>query len=647
MPGRKSLNTTQIIAVKAAPPVLQRRITTQACANLLASLSGMLITSAACAQASTTESELRSIDASRRQKEREQEQRQRLLGAPEVRLQETSPAVPRLALDESPCFRIDAIDLIGPDTETTNGAPHFVELPPGWTSWLLDALDARTDPDTSGQPVVARPGADSPLHHLSGICLGSRGVAILQQRAQAALLAHGYITSRALVEAQNLGSGRLRLRIVPGRIEDIRLDTAAPDAPDVRATAPPSPQPDDDLPRLLATASPARPGDVLSLRDLEQMLENLKRVPTAEADIRIEPGTAPATSDWVVRHRQGRPLRLTLSLDDSGSPGTGVYQGSATASWDAPLGLNDLFYFTRNKDLGGGDEGYRGIRGQSMHYSLPWGYWSLGLTHSSNRYYQSVVGQTQTYVYSGTSSTTDVRLGRVLLRDAISKTSASLKAFRRSSNNYIDDTEVQIQRRVVGGWEAGVAHRTRLGSATLDGSLSYKVGTRDFGALPAPEEASGTGTSLFGLTLAEIALQIPFQGFASQQLRYGGLLRWQQNLTPLTPQDRFAIGGRYTVRGFDGVNVLSAERGVLLRNELSTPLPGGWNMSAFFGLDYGSVDGPSSDNLAGKQLAGAALGLRGGSQNVNYEIFIGTPLEKPPGFRTASSTAGFNLILSL
>jgi len=437
------------------------------------------------------------------------------------------------------------------------------------------------------------------------------------------------------VEAQNLGSGRLRLRIIPGRIEALRLESPEPGSTDSA------------LPPLLASASPARPGDILNLRDLEQALENLKRVPTADADIRIEPGASPATSDWVVRHRQGRPLRLTLSLDDSGSPGTGVYQGSGTVSWDAPLGLNDLFYATQNRDLGGGEDGNRGMRGQSLHYSLPWGYWSLGLTHSNHRYYQSVVGLNQTYVYSGTSANTDIRLSRVLARTAVGKTSASLKAFQRRSNNYIDDTEVQIQRRVVGGWEAGLAHRTVLGGASLDGSLSYKVGTGDFGSLPAPEEASGTGTSRFGLTLAELSLLVPLNWPHLPQARYSALLRWQHNFTPLTPQDRFAIGGRYTVRGFDGVNVLSAERGALLRNEISASLPVGSPLSAFAGLDYGYVDGPSSDDLAGKQLAGAVLGLRGAWRQLSYEVFVGTPLDKPQGFRTDNTTAGFNLFLSL
>ena len=611
--------------------------------SLLMGLLGHAAPDAAHAQASTTESDLRSIDATRRQQERDDELHQRLRNAPEVRLQGKSLTIPDLPANESPCFRIHAIDLIGPEASTSDGPSRPVELPEGWTTWLLDALHVRTEAEATGPTAPSGTAHDSPSKPSSGICLGRQGVVILQQRAQAALLAHGYITSRALVEVQNLSSGRLRLRIVPGRVEDIRLDTKTFVAD---GTAPALSRPGNDLPPLLASASPARSGDVLNLRDLEQTLENLKRVPTAEADIRIEPGSAPATSDWVVHHRQGFPLRLTLMLDDSGSPSTGVYQGSATASWDAPLGLNDLFYYTRNSDLGGGEAGHRGTDGESLHYSFPWGYWNFGLTQSSNRYYQSVVGINQTYIYSGNSTATEIKLGRILRRDAVSKTSASLKAFQRQSSNYIDDTEVQIQRRGTGGWEAGLAHRTTLANATLDSSLNYRVGTRDFGAMPAPEEASGTGTSQFRLVLADLQLQMPFQ-WSEQSLRYGGLLRWQQNLTPLTPQERFAIGGRYTVRGFDGVNVLSAERGMLLRNEISSPLPAGWNLSAFIGIDYGHVDGPSSDNLAGKQLAGTVMGLRGARSHLSYELFVGTPLEKPQGFRTASTTAGFSLILTM
>ncbi len=110
----------------------------------------------------------------------------------------------------------------------------------------------------------------------------------------------------------------------------------------------------------------------------------------------------------------------------------------------------------------------------------------------------------------------------------------------------------------------------------------------------------------------------------------------------MTPQDRFSIGGRWTVRGFDGELTLSADRGWYSRNELDwqTPLRG---QSLYLGIDYGEVGGRGSDALLGKHLAGSALGWRGSLKGVSYDLFVGVPLSKPAGFQTSPVTAGFNL----
>lgn len=303
--------------------------------------------------------------------------------------------------------------------------------------------------------------------------------------------------------------------------------------------------------------------------------------------------------------------------------------------------LNDLFYVSLNHDLAGGSYGDHGTRGNTAHYSVPLGYWLLGATASNSGYRQSVAGASQTYLYSGTSSNTEIKLSRLVYRDAARKTTVALRAFQRTSNNYIDDTEVHVQRRKVGGFEASVNHREFIGAATLDANLAYKRGTGAFGSLPAPEEAFDEGTSRMKITTADVTLNAPFKAF-EQRFRYTGVLRAQFNHTRLTPQDRFSVGGRYTVRGFDGESSLSAERGWLVRNELSGAL-GASGQEAYIGLDYGRVEGPSSEFLLGKSLAGAVLGVRGAVKNLQYDIFLGKPLSKPAGFQTASVTAGFSL----
>lgn len=443
-------------------------------------------------------------------------------------------------------------------------------------------------------------------------------------------MAKGFVTSRILAKPQEIGTGVLILTIVPGRIRAIRF------APGTTSRA------------STRSAVPAKTGDILNLRDIEQGLENFKRVPTAEASINIEPAEGPDASfgysDLVISYSQGRPFRFNLSIDDSGTQSTGKNQGGATLSYDNLLSINDLFYVTLNHDLGGGQGGPRGTKGNTVHYSVPYGYWALAATASHSRYFQTVAGATQDFVFSGTSSNAEIKLSRLVYRDAQRKTTLTARAFQRKSNNFIDDTEVQVQRRVVGGWETSVSHREFAGQATVDANLAYRRGTGAFGSLPAPEEAFDEGTSRFALITADINLNAPFK-LGAQRLKYNGAWRIQANRTPLTPQDRFAIGGRYTVRGFDGESSLAAERGWYLRNDIGVPL-GASGQEFYAGLDYGHVAGPSSDALIGKSLAGAVLGLRGNFKGLNYDIFIGTPLHKPEGFRTTGSTAGFNLNFS-
>lgn len=531
--------------------------------------------------------------AAEQRRAEERDTRQRELAAPEREVRpdtpEASPA-PRLPVDESPCFVIQQIELRG------DSAGRF--------GWVLDALTA---PD----------GLDGPLHR----CLGAAGISVLAQRAQLAVVARGFITSRVMLEPQDLQSGRLTLTVVPGRIRKVRFAEASAPNPSAR------------------TALPAQEGDLLNLRDIEQALENFKRVPGVDVDIQIEPAQEPGQSDLLIQWKQGRPVRMQLSVDDSGSRSTGRYQGSTTLSVDNPLSLNDLFYVGVQGSLGGGDPGARFTRGSSLHYSLPWGRTLFAIDVSRHRYLQTVVGAAQDYSYRGTTGSQEATLSWLVHRDASSKTTLHAKAFARQSRNFIDDTEVEVQRRRVGGWQLGVGHRAFVGPGTLDLNLSYRRGTGAFGSLRATEEAFGEGSSRFALVQASAQWQWPFK-LGAQPWQVSSLWRAQSHRTPLAPQERFAIGGRHSVRGFDGESSLSADSGWFWRNELATPL-GDSGMSAFAGLDHGQVHGPSAQRLVGTRLTGAVVGLRGSAVGVQGELFAGWPLHKPEGFRTANATVGF------
>ncbi len=552
---------------------------------------GVLGLAAACAARAQSVPDLATPQLQLQQQRERAQAEQAAADQPDVRLPRPATA-PSLAYPEreTPCFPIDQIKLDG--DEAARFAPA-----------LAAADDAR------------------------GRCLGSAGVNVVLARVQNALIAQGYVTTRVVAAPQDLLGGILNLVLVPGRVRDVRF------APDANGATPSA---------RYWNAVPPGPGDVINLRDIEQALENFKRVPTAEADIELVPGAAPGESDLLIKWRQERRMRFSVSLDDSGSDATGQYQGNATLSLDNPLGLHDLFYVSISNDVGRKpSSGSRGTRGHAAHHSVPYGYWLLALSGSDSAYRQTVAGASQNYLYSGTSRNLEAKLSRVLYRDAVRKVGAYLRAYQRNSSNYIDDTAIEVQRRRMGGFELGLTDKEFIGPATLEANLAYKRGTGAFGTLAAPEELFGEGTARPHIINADLGLTLPFT-LGGAQFDYQGSVRAQWNRSTLIAQDRFAIGGRYTVRGFDGVASLSAERGWLSRNEWGWA-PAGSRQQLYLALDYARVAGPSAANLAGTRLGGVALGVRGQLYGVQYDLFAGPPFAKPAHFQTAAVASGFSL----
>lgn len=521
-----------------------------------------------------------------------QQQRQQALEeqltppTPDVRLSSPVKTSGRIHFpDETPCFVIHDVALSGREA-----FPHWVPL----------------------QRLADQAG---------GKCLGMQGINLLMSTLQNRLVSHGWTTSRVLAPAQDLKSGHLRLAIIPGKIRDLALT------------------PDSSRWLWLTSAFPAREGKLLDLRDIEQGLENLQRLPTVQAEMDIVPGDKPGESDVIIRRQQSKFWRLGLSLDDSGTKSTGRYQGGITLSLDNPLALSDLFWFSASHDVQSGSE--KGTKNLSAHWSVPVGYWTFGITGSRYHYHQTVAGYYEDYRYSGKSESLNAQLSRVLHRSDTQKTTASVEVQTRTTRNYINDTEVEVQRRHVSSWKAGLQHRHYIGPATLDAGISYQRGTRWFGAQPAPEEWFGDATALSRILRTDARLSLPFE-LTGQHFRYDVAWQRQTSNTPLTSQEQFSIGGRYTVRGFDGERTLNADRGWLVRNDFSwrTPLPGN---EFYLAADYGEVGGKGSEYLTGTHLAGGAAGLRGAIWKVGYDMFAGVPFSHPDGFKTSPTTLGFNL----
>jgi hemolysin activation/secretion protein len=461
------------------------------------------------------------------------------------------------------------------------------------------------------------------LDHYKGQCIGKAGLDTLTKGLQQTILSRGYITTRVLLPEQDLSTGTLKFALVPGVIGEVRFAESA-----TRGT--------------WKSAFPTRDGNVLNLRDLEQGLEQMKRVSSQDVSMQIVPTNVPGESDVVLDMKRTKPWTVVASIDNSGQRATGKLQGNLSLGIDNPLGLNDIFNVGLSQDLEFDDKRL-GSHGWNGSYSIPWGYWTGTLSAYTNSYYQPIAGANATFVSSGNSQTVDFKLQRVLMRSQNNILGAQFRLTKRFGESFIEDTDIPQQHRNNTFIEAGLTDRHYFGVSQFDGSLAYRQGVGGLGATP--DYYVNGPTYRFHMAVLDANLSVPFQ-IATQPLRYVTSVHGQFTNNTLNYIDDLTIGSRYTVRGFDGETMLAAERGFYWRNEFQWPI-NSTGQSLYAGIDYGQVFGPNAAFLVGTQLAGAVIGIRGSASAkagaLAYDLFAGTPIYKPSGFPTARVTLGFQL----
>ncbi|MBQ9724973.1 MAG: ShlB/FhaC/HecB family hemolysin secretion/activation protein [Neisseriaceae bacterium] len=576
-----------------------------------------------------------------------------------------------LILDETPCFNIQQIQLVDENGEISKTAKKF--------NFALRYAKRKSG-------------------FKSGMCLGEQSISQIITLTQNKIIDKGYTTTQVGLTPQDLSSGSLNITVVAGRVGDIKYKNChssvilsrSPEQSEgdseksqyQNKDSSPTVQNDGNYhsgslnnaqttPYGVAVGKDTHPtqvlnigcagfnnkiplsrGKIFNLRDLETGLENLQRTPSVNADIQIAPSEVANASDIVVDYEQGFPIRISLNVDDSGSRSTGKYQGGGAISLDNPLGLSDLFFVSYNQSFGGKKDKYIDDTGEetnsrtasyALHYSVPFYSWTFGVNHNFYRYHQAVAGYSENYDYNGESKTLDFYLSKNLYRDSRRKTDATVKLWQRQSKNFVEDAEIEVQGRRTAGWAFDLNHREYIKNAVLNLGAGYKQGTGIMDSQRPVEEEFDEGTGRMRIWTADISAYIPFS-IKNQRFGIESSIHGQYNKTPLLTTDKISIGGRNTVRGFDGETTLTAEKGFYWRNDLSYAyLP---SHQVYVGYDYGRVSGESKEYLLGQSLSGAAVGVKGSFKiggNLNYDLFAAKPIVKPQDYPTHKTAFGLSL----
>ena len=522
----------------------------------------------------------------RRQEERAQELQQRVRPRSDVLMPRPDAAVSTALPAEAPCFIIKGVELKGPD------AMRF--------GWL----------------------ADSALPYLHQ-CAGVAGLRQIAAVLDAKLIELGYVTSRVTLPRQNLNDGVLTIQLHVGRVAKVAMFSRG--------------KPDSTW-GTWRNAFPVSEGDVLNVRDLEQGVEQMKRLPSQVVVTELEPGAQAGSSNIRILREAtpfGERVRGGVSLDNSGSRTLGTTQLSGHVALDNPLGLNDIVSLSAGSNAEHPGSAHRS-QSLAFNYSVPWGYNTFSFSKSDSRYAQMVQGTTVQFLSSGASESTEVKWHRTMVRTSAAKAGLYAAVATRRANSFLDDVELIVQRRRTTSLEAGITYRQLLREGSVEFELGYRQGMPWRNAQEdLPTAADGGLTLRPKLTVLSAAYNQPFR-LAGTPVQYAASLRAQATHDATLSVDQIAIGNRYSVRGFDGDSVLLAESGYYLRNEFSTPfrLADGVDSVAYVGIDVGRVWGPGTAILPGQKLAGAVLGMRSLWQHLQVDVAVGLPLYKPEGFRT-------------
>lgn len=429
-------------------------------------------------------------------------------------------------------------------------------------------------------------------------------------------LDRGYVTTRVYLPPQDLTTGTLRILVVEGRAEDLTF------------------RPEQDKRGRLATAFPGVEGEVLNIRDLEQGLDQLNRLPSNDAKLKLEPGVREGFTTVVIESDPAKRWRVSYTVDNSGSKSTGVRQRTVAVAVDDIFGLNDMWSLEIKPDRNGpGDYGSRTLSGSA---SIPYGYWTIGYSESWFTYASIVQATTQAYRSTGISRQKKATLERVVHRDQDSKISVEAALTMKESRNLIAGTLLETQSRKLTVGALTARHSTKVLGGSANISLGYERGLRALGAKKDHFLASGDPRAQFDKITGSTQFSRPFQVVAQNLV---ASTAWTGQWAPHTlfGSERLSAGGLSTVRGFKDASA-SGDVGGTVRNELSwyapqirlSPIDNTFGQFAPYGaFDAGWIKSDPVEAQENGVVMGWALGLRTSGKIITLDVAWSEPIARP------------------
>ncbi|WCI76583.1 ShlB/FhaC/HecB family hemolysin secretion/activation protein [Pseudomonas aeruginosa] len=465
-----------------------------------------------------------------------------------------------------------------------------------------------------------------------GRCLGVGQLNALLKAVTDHYLDRGYVTTRAYLPQQDLASGTLRIIVVEGRLEG--LDSSALASP-----------------RELAMSFPGRTGELLDLRELEQLVDQLSRLPSRQAQLELVPGSEVGGSRVRLKGERDKPWRVSATRNNDGDVSTGEQQMGLSLDWDSPLGLDQLNLRANRHAVTDRLAPFRQQQMGLFYHPCAWGPTAGAIpARACSTPCPGAGGPSPTaqsdyrtrneasgfpFKLDGDSRSHQFRAERVLHRDGVSKTAMSLGLSHQRTNNYVEDTRLEDQSTRITETQLGFNHGRRIGSGFVNLDLGWQQGIGALGAQGRGHPQAGDPNARYDKYSLTLSYLQPFQLWG-ERFSFDSLATGQRSEDVLFSPQRISLGGNSSVRGFKD-QTLTGDSGGYWRNQLRWRRAVEWaplrpwlqEYGVAFAYDVGVIRHDRYNDGASGRMSGNAIELDARGRYFAASVGFARSLERP------------------
>lgn len=439
----------------------------------------------------------------------------------------------------------------------------------------------------------------------------------------------GYVTTRAYLTPQDLKSGVLEIAVIEGTTSSLCIVDEY------------------GVPQSKLHCIPAKPGAVTNIRDLEQGIDQITRMPTYDAQIEIKPGNENGSSDVVIKTSRKYPFSFNTSYDNYGLKTTGNRMGEVQITVDDLLNIYDSWSFALRRNVDSEDMDHYS-RSYILQGSIPFGYWTLRYSGSLFHYLSTVMGQLQSFRFSGNSYTHRMEIEHMLHRNAQGKTGVLFFLNHKNYRNYVQKSLLLLGSQRLTPAGGRLFHNRRLWGGALSAALTYTQGLRILGALRNKNTPRKGAKPQFQKICLDLGYTKPFH-IVTQEWVFSSHFSGQYSRQSLFGSERISFGGPQTVRGFQET-CLTGNTGFYVHNDLAFMLvdfegprakAAFGKLMAFVGFDSGWIAKDKFGSFERGILRSASIGLRLNGSVAIGELVVGKSLARPGFLKNEGVCAQF------